>query len=152
MRARDATTLCFSARFCYSGGFAMNAAVGGAAHVVAVDSSQPAVEAARRNAARNGLGDRVVFVREDALDYMKARPPPGPQAPPSTLLCRIAGDITQGSFTSCLRTAAVAFPPRAFGCVFARVRGYSEETRLRPARPETSLMSYGEGPVCCIGL
>lgn len=58
-------------RFCYSGGFALNAAFGGAVRVVAVDSSQPAVEAACRNAARNGLQEKVSVVKNDALDYMK---------------------------------------------------------------------------------
>lgn len=59
-------------RFCYSGGFALNAAVGGALRVLAVDSSQPALEEARINAARNGLDRVVEFVREDALAFMKA--------------------------------------------------------------------------------
>lgn len=60
-----------SRRFCYSGGFALNAALGEAVHVVAVDSSRPAVEAACRNAARNGLQERVSVIKSDALDYMK---------------------------------------------------------------------------------
>lgn len=60
-------------RFCYSGGFALNAATGGATRVVAVDSSQPAVEAARKNAGRNGLQGLTEFVKDDALKYMKVR-------------------------------------------------------------------------------
>lgn len=40
--------------FCYTGGFALNAAAAGANRVLAVDSSAPALEAARGNAALNG--------------------------------------------------------------------------------------------------
>ncbi|KAG0447961.1 hypothetical protein HPP92_028077, partial [Vanilla planifolia] len=34
--------------FCYSGGFALNAAAGGADHVIGIDSSLPALELAKR--------------------------------------------------------------------------------------------------------
>ena len=44
--------------FCSSGGFGLYALAGGAKRVLAVDSSRPAVAAARENAARNGLADR----------------------------------------------------------------------------------------------
>lgn len=59
-------------RFCYSGGFALNAAAGGALRVVGVDSSQPALEEAQVNAARNGLEGLTEFVKDDALNFMKA--------------------------------------------------------------------------------
>ncbi|CAM9310955.1 unnamed protein product [Scytosiphon promiscuus] len=57
--------------FCYSGGFALNAAAGGARRVVAVDSSQPALEEAQVNAARNSLEAVTEFVKDDALSFMK---------------------------------------------------------------------------------
>lgn len=41
--------------FCYTGGFAINALAGGAQSVAAIDSSGPALEQARANAAINGL-------------------------------------------------------------------------------------------------
>ncbi len=41
--------------FCHQGGFALHCAKAGAASVLALDSSAEAVEAARANAARNGL-------------------------------------------------------------------------------------------------
>jgi len=41
--------------FCYAGGFALNALVGGARSVTAIDSSGPALVAAQANAARNQL-------------------------------------------------------------------------------------------------
>jgi 23S rRNA (cytosine1962-C5)-methyltransferase len=53
--------------FCYSGGFALQAAAGGAASVLAVDRSQPALELAARAAALNGIEDRVRFERADLL-------------------------------------------------------------------------------------
>jgi 23S rRNA (cytosine1962-C5)-methyltransferase len=44
--------------YCYTGSFALNAALGGAAFVFGVDSSQTAVDQAQANAALNGL-DKV---------------------------------------------------------------------------------------------
>ena len=41
--------------FCYTGGFALHAAKAGAAEVLGVDASEPALELARRNAAANRL-------------------------------------------------------------------------------------------------
>ena len=65
--ARGKTVLdCFT----HTGSFALNAALGGAAQVTAVDVSESAVEMARRNAARNGLEDRMDFVCEDVFDLL----------------------------------------------------------------------------------
>lgn len=44
--------------FSYTGGFSVNAAAAGAASVVSVDSSEPALQLARHNLALNGLADR----------------------------------------------------------------------------------------------
>ena len=52
--------------YCYSGAFAMHAARAGALRVVAVDSSGPALEAARESAALNGLSDKILFEEGDA--------------------------------------------------------------------------------------
>jgi 23S rRNA (cytosine1962-C5)-methyltransferase len=54
--------------FCYQGEWALHAVRGGAARVLAVDSSQPALDAAARNLERNGLAERVEFRRGDAFD------------------------------------------------------------------------------------
>ena len=43
--------------FCYSGGFGLHAAKAGAAEVLGVDASEPALELARKNAAANGLAN-----------------------------------------------------------------------------------------------
>ena len=56
--------------FTHTGSFALNAAMGGAAHVTAVDVSQSAVEMARANALRNGLEDRMDFVCSDVFDLL----------------------------------------------------------------------------------
>jgi 23S rRNA (cytosine1962-C5)-methyltransferase len=55
--------------FCYTGGFALHAARAGAGDVTAIDSSAPALELARQNAALNGL-DRVNFVQADVFGYL----------------------------------------------------------------------------------
>jgi len=56
--------------FCNQGGFALHAARGGAASVLALDASAAAVEATRANAARNGL---VLEAREaNVFDFLKA--------------------------------------------------------------------------------
>ena len=57
--------------FCNVGGFALNAAAGGAREVIAVDSSEEALEAARLNAERNGLSDRVRFQAGNAFDVLR---------------------------------------------------------------------------------
>ena len=58
--------------FTHTGSFALNAAMGGASHVTAVDISQSAVDMARRNAERNGLSDRMDFVCADVFDLLPA--------------------------------------------------------------------------------
>ena len=56
--------------FTHTGSFALNAAMGGAAHVTAVDISASAIEMARANAIRNGLEDRMDFVTADVFDLL----------------------------------------------------------------------------------
>ena len=57
--------------FCYQGEWALHAARGGAAEAVAVDSSRAALEAAARNAERNGLADRVRLREGDCFDVAR---------------------------------------------------------------------------------
>lgn len=57
--------------FSYLGGWGLRAAAAGAQEVVCVDASAAAVEGITRNAARNGLGERVRAVKSDAFDYLK---------------------------------------------------------------------------------
>lgn len=67
--------LCSGARVldmcCYSGGFALNAAAGGAAEVTGLDSSAAAVALATRNAQLNGFEGVCSFQRADVADFMK---------------------------------------------------------------------------------
>jgi 23S rRNA (cytosine1962-C5)-methyltransferase len=56
--------------FSYVGAFAMAAARGGAAEVVAVDESALALEVGAECARRNGLLDRIRYVRSDARERM----------------------------------------------------------------------------------
>lgn len=58
--------------FTHTGSFALNAAQAGASHVTAVDISADALKIARRNAALNGLSDRMDFVCADVFDYLSA--------------------------------------------------------------------------------
>lgn len=56
--------------FTHTGSFALNAAMGGAAHVHAVDISEDAVEMARANARRNHLEERMSFEAANVFDYL----------------------------------------------------------------------------------
>ncbi len=56
--------------FTHTGAFALNAAMAGASSVLAVDSSDLAIEQAKENAALNGLGDRVEFRCADVFDLL----------------------------------------------------------------------------------
>ena len=58
--------------FSYVGGWGVAAAQAGAAEVVCVDSSARALDMVERNAALNGLSDRVQGVEGDAFDALKA--------------------------------------------------------------------------------
>ena len=58
--------------FTHTGSFALNAAMGGAKHVTAVDVSESAVEMARANAQRNGLSDVVDCVAANVFDLLPA--------------------------------------------------------------------------------
>ena len=65
--ARGKTVLdCFT----HTGSFALNAALGGAKHVTAVDVSEAAVDMARENARRNGLEAVMDFRAADVFDLL----------------------------------------------------------------------------------
>ena len=59
--------------FCYAGGFGIGALVwGGAREVVAVDSSEPALQLAQRNAELNGVADRWRGERSDGFKALES--------------------------------------------------------------------------------
>lgn len=55
--------------FCYSGGFGLHAARAGAREVLAIDSSEAALDLARENARLNGI-ERIRFLRDDVFDAL----------------------------------------------------------------------------------
>lgn len=58
--------------FCYTGGFALNAALGSkGTKVTCVDSSGRAIEMGRRNAELNGVEDQIEFVQADVGKYLR---------------------------------------------------------------------------------
>lgn len=58
--------------FCYSGGFSVSAAGGGAASVLGVDISAEPLSWAVRSADRNGLAGRCTFTSANAFDQLRA--------------------------------------------------------------------------------
>ncbi len=57
--------------FTHTGGFALNAAKGGAKEVTAVDVSQTALDQALENAKMNSLEGRMKFVKDDVFKYLE---------------------------------------------------------------------------------
>jgi 23S rRNA (cytosine1962-C5)-methyltransferase len=57
--------------FCYTGGFGLHAARAGAAEVVGIDQSEPALALAGENARLNGL-DNLTFLRGDVFARLEA--------------------------------------------------------------------------------
>lgn len=57
--------------YCYSGGFAISAALGGAGSVTAVDTSSFGIAMGRQNAIMNGVSDNITWIEEDASLFMK---------------------------------------------------------------------------------
>ncbi len=58
--------------FSYTGSWSVQAAKGGAKKVTAVDASQSALELLQRNAALNGVEEKVEAVQGDAFDVLRA--------------------------------------------------------------------------------
>ncbi len=56
--------------FTHTGSFALNAALGGAAHVCAVDVSESAIDMARKNAVRNGLDSKMELKAANVMDLL----------------------------------------------------------------------------------
>ncbi len=65
-RGRRVLDLC-----CHTGGFAIHAALYGAASAEAVDVSEAALQMVRENAARNGVEDRITTVCANVFDLAK---------------------------------------------------------------------------------
>lgn len=70
--AKDARVL---DAYCYSGGFGVLAATRGAASVLCLDRSQPALNAARQAAALNGVDKVVAFQKSEVFEALEAMKP-----------------------------------------------------------------------------
>jgi len=57
--------------FCYAGGWGVSAALSGADRVICIDSSESALDCARRNAERNGVASRMSFLRADVNEALR---------------------------------------------------------------------------------
>jgi 23S rRNA (cytosine1962-C5)-methyltransferase len=57
--------------FCYTGGFALSAALGGAKSVEAVDLDEDAIKIANKNRETNGIGEQLSFVHNNVFDYLR---------------------------------------------------------------------------------
>lgn len=56
--------------FTHTGSFGLNAALGGASHVISVDASELAIEQAGKNAELNGLQDRIDYQCADVFELL----------------------------------------------------------------------------------
>jgi len=65
-RGKSVLDLC-----CYSGGFSIHAALGGATSVIGVDSSSSAIELAKKNSLLNNVESCVEFYKDDATKFMQ---------------------------------------------------------------------------------
>jgi 23S rRNA (cytosine1962-C5)-methyltransferase len=59
--------------FCYTGGFALSAALGGAKSVEAVDLDEDAIAIAEKNRALNGIGEQLKFTHGNVFDVLRDR-------------------------------------------------------------------------------
>ena len=121
--------------FGYTGGFSIPAALGGPAETTTVDVAAPAIEAARRNFARNGLPiDNARLHAEDAFAFLEAAaagaqydlvisdPPsfaPSERARPAALqayarLHRLCAAVTAPGGTLCAASCSSHVPAAAF--------------------------------------
>ncbi|MGN1344705.1 MAG: class I SAM-dependent rRNA methyltransferase [Traorella sp.] len=60
--------------FTHTGGFALNAALGKASHVSAIDVSKTALDQAYENAKLNHLEDKIEFIQADVFDFLENCP------------------------------------------------------------------------------
>jgi len=57
--------------FCYTGAFAIHAALSGAAKVTAVDIKEEWLELGRKNAELNNAAGKIEFIKSDAFEFLK---------------------------------------------------------------------------------
>jgi 23S rRNA (cytosine1962-C5)-methyltransferase len=109
--------------FGYTGGFSVYAAAGGARETVTVDVAAPAIAAARRNFARNGLPlERARFVAGDAFAFLEGAAAAGERFdlvvsdPPSFAPSRQARPAGLRAYRRLHRLAAAVTAPGGLLC------------------------------------
>ncbi|HVY40303.1 MAG TPA: class I SAM-dependent rRNA methyltransferase [Polyangia bacterium] len=109
--------------FGYTGGFSIYAAAGGAAETTTVDVAAPAIEAARRNFARNGLPvETARFAAEDAFAFLARAEKDGEQwdvvisDPPSFASSRAALAAGLSAYRRLHRACAAVTAPGGVLC------------------------------------
>ena len=106
--------------FCHTGGFGLRTAAAGAAAVLLVDSSVPALAQAEAAAALNGLSPRVSTRRGDAFDIMAALAASGDRFdivvcdPPAFARSRKDADAGLRAYARMARLAAALVSPGGF--------------------------------------
>ncbi|HUI18172.1 MAG TPA: class I SAM-dependent rRNA methyltransferase [Alphaproteobacteria bacterium] len=118
--------------YCYSGGFALAAAVAGAASVLAIDGSEPALALAEAAARLNGVAARLSFRRGQAFGEMERLAAAGERFelvicdPPAFVKSK--RELTQGAkgYRKLARLAASLAAPEGF--VFLASCSHNVET------------------------
>ena len=146
--------------YAYLGGFGLQAMAAGAAELVCVDRSQPALDLAARAAARNGVAGRCTFVRAEAYAEMARLAADGRRFeivvadPPAFVKSK--KDLSAGlkGYRKMVRMAAVLVAPG--GLLFAAscshhvdAASFAEQVRggMRDARRSGRILhSGGAGP------
>jgi len=157
-RARNRSVLDL---FCYSGGFSLAAASGGAREITAIDNSTAALAALERNAARNGLSpDAIQTQRQDLFAWLKQAPEPNTRAdlvildPPALAKSIHAAESARNAYRAlnrdALRRVASGGLLLTFSCsgvIDAATFRRSVFLGLRDARREALLIDqFGAGP------
>ncbi len=109
--------------YSYTGGFSVNAAVGGAKQVTSVDLDADAIALCRRNFKENGLSAEAHdFLASDVLDVLKAFEAQGRQFdlvildPPAFAKSQKAVDAAVAGYASLNRTALAVLKPGGLLC------------------------------------
>ena len=144
--------------FCYSGGFAVAAALGGAQRITLVDSSSSALELARENLAANAARAEVArTLQSDAFEFLRADTErydllildPPPMARAERDVAR-AGRAYRDLLRSALRHAAPAAQLLVFSCSHhigaEKLRQIVFGASLEAARPLRVLAALGAAP------
>ena len=149
--------------FCYTGGFGVAAARGGAQHLTLVESSGPALALAQENLTANAAAAPVRFAQADAFEFLRSDdagydllildPPP---------MARAERDVARAAraYKDLLRSALRQSAPRALLLVFAcshhmgpeKLRQIVFGASLEAGRPLRVLATLGAAPDHAVAL